>query len=119
MEQAVEPGLTNRTGYSAPIGLIFKGNGFEISYPWKEQIDYWEGDQGFRFDAAWGVHLGRLMVPSAEIWAEVMPAWLIGRRAEVVQRLAKHSGHEIAEDIHGIYRNDPNHRRLSRASGGQ
>jgi hypothetical protein len=100
-----------------PVALIFEGDDFVISYPWKEQVEYWEGDHGFRFDAGWGVDPGILIVPSRQIWAEVMPTWLVDRRAEVLQRLEAHSGHELAEDVHGIYRNDPSYRCLSRPPG--
>jgi hypothetical protein len=99
------------------VAVIFEGDDFVISYPWKEQIDYWEGDHGFRFDAGWGVDPAVLVVPSPGIWAEVMPDWLLNRREEVVDRLAAHSGHRLAEDIHGIYRNAPDDRRLIRADG--
>jgi len=55
-----------------------------------------------------------LYVPSAEIWAEVMPRWLRDRRDEVASRLETFSGHRIVEDVHGYYRNSPDARSLQR-----
>jgi hypothetical protein len=88
----------------------YVGDGFRIEYIWKEQVAYWEGPRGFLFEAAWGVDPGVLIVPSPDIWAEVMPAWLRDRRDIVITRLKEHSGHIIKEDIHGMYRNDPEDR---------
>jgi hypothetical protein len=89
------------------------GDGFRIKSTSKEEVAYWEGSQGFLFDAAWGNDPPTLYVPSEAIWAEVMPSWLSGRRAEILERLRSHSGHRLVEDIHGHYRNEPQRRRLS------
>ena len=44
------------------------GDDFRIEYRWKEEVVYWEGSQGFRFDAGWGADPSVLYVPSAGIW---------------------------------------------------
>jgi hypothetical protein len=92
----------------------YEGGGYEIEWVWKEVVNYWEGDHGYSFDAGWGVTPGTLYVPSAAIWAEVMPEWLRERRDEVVGRLRDHSGHDLVEDVHGHYRNRPEDRQLTR-----
>ncbi|MGN6608639.1 MAG: hypothetical protein ACTHMS_16720 [Jatrophihabitans sp.] len=94
--------------------MAYVGDGFEIESRWKEEVVYWEVDQGFLFDAGWGVTPGVLYVPSAEIWVEVMPDWLRYRRDEVVARLRQHSEHVLEEDVHGYYRNRPADRLVSR-----
>jgi hypothetical protein len=91
----------------------YLGDGFRIESRWKEEVIYWEGDHGFRFDAGWGVDPSVLYVPSAGIWQEVMPAWLRDRRDDVLARLRQHSGHILQEDIHGHYRRAPESRILT------
>jgi hypothetical protein len=91
----------------------YLGDGFRIESRWKEEVIYWEGDHGFRFDAGWGVDPSVLYVPSAGIWQEVMPAWLRDRRDVVVARLQQHSEHVLQEDIHGQYRLHPQDRMLT------
>lgn len=91
----------------------YLGDGFRIEYRYKEEVVYWEGSHGFLFDAGWGVTPAVLYVPSADIWQEVMPAWLRQRRDEVVGRLRDHSAHSVQEDIHGYYRQHPQDRVLS------
>jgi hypothetical protein len=90
----------------------FRGADFRIQEKSKEEVHYCEGRRGFLFDAGWGVEPPVLYVPSSEIWAEVMPNWLRDRRVVVVDRLREHSGHTIAEDVHGYYRNSPEARDL-------
>lgn len=75
----------------------FDGGSFRISYEWKEMLTYWEANQGFVFDCAWGVDPGNVYVPSALSWDSVVPNWLVGRRAEVIERLAKYSGHIVKD----------------------
>jgi hypothetical protein len=48
--------------------------------------------------AGWGVEPAHLYVPSPRIWDLVVPAWLSGRRAEVMDRLVAHSGHLVLDD---------------------
>ena len=62
---------------------------------WKEEVVYWEGDQGYVLDAGWGLAPSVLYVPSSGVWDKSVPAWLRGRRDEVVGRLAEHSGHRV------------------------
>ena len=75
--------------YTAPDGS------YEIEPRWKEEVVYWEGDQGYQLDAGWGVEPGVLYVLSAAAWDSVVPPWLRGRRDEVVSRLAGRSGHRV------------------------
>ena len=77
--------------YTAPDGA------YEIEPRWKEEVVYWEGTQGYRLDAGWGVEPGVLYVPSAADWDRVVPPWLRGRRDHVVSRLAEHSRHRIED----------------------
>jgi hypothetical protein len=65
-------------------------------------LTYWEGDQGFVFDCGWGVSPGNVYVPSEDFWDKVVPPWLVGRRAEVVERLADHSGH-LVKDSNSVH----------------
>jgi len=74
-----------------------RGPEFLIQHRWKEQVAYWEGERGFVFDAAWGVTPPILYVPSPDVWAEVVPTWLRGRRDQVVRRLRRRSGHVLEE----------------------
>lgn len=60
-------------------------------------IAYWEGDRAFLFHAGWGVDPPVLSVPSERAWDAVVPAWLLGRRDEVVERLRLQSGHVLEE----------------------
>jgi hypothetical protein len=85
----------------------FDGGSFRISYEWKEIVVYWEGDQGFEFDAAWGVAPGELYVPDATHWDAVVPQWLVGRRDEVVGRLVQHSAHTVKDTDSGYRSDDP------------
>ena len=81
----------------------FDGGSFRISYEWKEMLTYWEGDKGFVFECGWGVDPGTVVVPNDEYWDKVVPPWLVGRRAEVVDRLTKHSGHIVKEEGVSIF----------------
>jgi hypothetical protein len=76
----------------------FEGGSFRISYEWKEMLTYWEDDNGFVFECAWGVDPGIVFVPPADVWDEVMPEWLVGRRGEVVDLLRRHSAHNVKDD---------------------
>ena len=92
----------------------YRGDGYEIEWIWKEVVVYWEGNCGIAFDAGWGVSPGVLYVPSAAIWAQIMPDWLAQRRDEVLGRLRAHSGHNIADEIRGFYRSHPERRQVTR-----
>ena len=96
-----------------PAAREFDGGSFRISYEWNEIVVYWEGDQGFEFDAAWGVAPGVLYVPDATHWDGVVPQWLVGRRDEVVGRLLQNSGHAIRDTDVG-YRESNSSRLRSR-----
>jgi hypothetical protein len=61
-------------------------------------LTYWERGHGFVFNCGWGVAPGTVYVPSEEYWDKVVPPWLVGRRTEVLDRLAKHSGHVVKEE---------------------
>lgn len=74
---------------------------FRIQQKWKEEVLYREGERSFSFDAGWGVAPPVLYVPTAELWAQVMPAWLRDRRDEVLDRLRHASGHVIEETTVG------------------
>jgi hypothetical protein len=102
---------------SVEAAADYVGDGFRIEYRWKEQVVYWEGRTGFLLDAGWGVDPSVLYVPSDRIWAEVMPDWLRGRRDLVLRRLRDHSAHVLQEDVHGYYRNSPEHRFLTSPEG--
>jgi hypothetical protein len=75
---------------------------FKVEPRAREIIAYWEGDRAFLFDAGWGVEPPTLYVPSEAIWEQVVPDWLKGRRAEVIDRLARRSGHRIEETEQGF-----------------
>jgi hypothetical protein len=90
----------------------FESSEFRIEPRWKEEVIYWEGGLGYLFDAGWGVDPPVLYVPSAEMWNEVVPDWMQGRRDTIVDRLVANSGHVVEEDVHGYYRNEPEGRVL-------
>ena len=69
----------------------------EIELRWKEEVVYWEGENGYVLDGGWGVEPPVLYVPTAALWDDVVPPWLRGRRAEVLGRLARRSHHVIEE----------------------
>lgn len=60
-------------------------------------VEYWEGDHGYVFDAAWGVDPGNLYVPAPEDWDGATPEWMNGRRDEIVARQVGCSQHHIVE----------------------
>ncbi|WP_349865013.1 hypothetical protein [Leifsonia sp. WHRI 6310E] len=70
---------------------------FRIEAVWKELVEYWEGDHGYVFDAAWGVEPGDLYVPAPQDWDAVTPEWMNGRRDEIVARLITRSHHNVVE----------------------
>lgn len=76
----------------------YDADAFNIEPRWKEEVIYWEGARGYLFDAAWGVQPGRLFVPAPEDWDSVTPDWMHGRRDEIVERLRKHSHHDVIEE---------------------
>lgn len=69
-----------------------------VEVKWKEEVVYREGDRSIVFDAGWGSEPRVLYVPSEWAWDLSTPAWLHGRRAEVVARLERDSRHVIAID---------------------
>lgn len=58
---------------------------------------YWEGDHGFQFDCGWGVSPPVVFIPESHLWDDVVPDWLVGRRAEVAERLRRYSGYTVAD----------------------
>ena len=68
---------------------------FEVESRWKEQVIYWEGRDGFVFDAGWGVDPPVLYVPSAQDWDRVTAGWMAGRHDLIVARLTERSGHRV------------------------
>lgn len=77
---------------------------FRIASEIPEKLLYWEGGDGFVFDSAWGVSPFITNVPANDVWDAVVPAWMIGRRAEIVARLRKHSHQTINESDRGYSR---------------
>lgn len=77
-------------------------------------LAYWEGDAGFLFHGGWGVTPPVVVVPSPEVWDEVVPSWLQGRRDVVLSRLRNEGGHRIEEggDADWQYRMNPQKRML-------
>ncbi|MFE4951636.1 hypothetical protein ACFQ9V_16180 [Leifsonia sp. NPDC056665] len=76
---------------------IYDDGNFRIKAVWKEVVEYWEGDCGYVFDAAWGVEPGELYVPAPQDWDAVTPEWMNGRRDEIVARLISRSHHTVVE----------------------
>jgi hypothetical protein len=70
---------------------------FKLYPKWKEQLIYEEDGQSFAFECGWGVSPGVVYVPAAEDWDEAMPAFLRGRRNEIVELLGKQSDHVVEE----------------------
>lgn len=101
--------------------MPIEGDGFSIEHRWKEETVYWEGQRGYLFDGGWGVDPPVLYVPGPEIWPDVVPEWMVGRREEIVGRLIAMSGHQVVDDVNGAYRNQPEARpqyRLATPSNG-
>jgi len=99
---------------SSDTAVTSDGHSFRVEPRWKEGVGYWEGEHGYLFDAGWGVEPPVLYVPSASMWDDVVPAWMQGRRGAIVSGLEAKSGHVLAEDVHGYYRQAP----VSRVLGG-
>src|SRR5205085_7997691 len=66
-----------------------------------ETIAYWEGERAFLLRAAWGARPRELYVPAENLWDQVVPDWLKGRRPVVVDRLAARSKHRIVDTEDG------------------
>ncbi|MGD0808716.1 MAG: hypothetical protein ABSA91_03300 [Acidimicrobiales bacterium] len=81
----------------APASQASGRGPYRVEFRWKEEVIYWEGDRGFVFDGGWGVSPPVTYVPTPELWDEVVPSWMKGRRDEVVARLRAHPGHVLAE----------------------
>jgi hypothetical protein len=79
---------------------------FRIRSEIPEKLIYWEGDDGFQFDCGWGVNPYVVYLPDGHLWDEVVPAWLVGRRAEVAERLRRHSGYTVADTDAGYRPSD-------------
>src|SRR5712691_11824105 len=88
---------------------------FRIASEIPERLVYWEGDDGFVFDSAWGVSPFIAYVPANDVWDAVVPAWMVGRRAEIVERLRKHS-HQTINEIERGYSRDQDWRLRSPAT---
>ncbi|GAA4561526.1 hypothetical protein [Planotetraspora kaengkrachanensis] len=74
---------------------------YEIAYRWKELLVYTEGSRKFNFDCGWGVHPPVVYVPTQEIWDQVTPSWMHGRRSEILDRIGRDSRHVIEETDEG------------------
>ena len=70
---------------------------WSVEMRWKEEVVYWEGHHGFVFDGGWGVEPAVTYLPPAADWDAVVPGWLRGRRAEIVERLESR-GDQVVED---------------------
>jgi hypothetical protein len=71
---------------------------FEIVFRWKEEVIYWEGNEGCIFPGAWGADRLVTIVPDAKTWDRAVPAFLRGRHDEVVARLRAHPNHSVEEE---------------------
>lgn len=69
---------------------------FRFEWRWKEELHYSEGAETCVFHCSWGVSPPVVFLPSAVAWELRMPAWLHGRRDELVARIVAHSGHTVA-----------------------
>lgn len=86
------------------------GGRWEVESRWKEELWYREGGQSFCFDCAWGVEPYQAFIPGEKTWDQVMPAWLQGRRDEVVARLREANdrhAHQLVDDDFGYHRRRP------------
>jgi hypothetical protein len=70
---------------------------YQIEFRWKEEVVYWEGDQGFVLDGGWGVDPPVTYVPDPATWDSVVPGWLRGRQQQVVGRLRGRPNHRVIE----------------------
>ena len=61
-----------------------------------DRLTYAEGDQALAFPRVPSERQPVVLVPDATIWDAVLPTWLRGRRAEVVERLT--SGPFVTEE---------------------
>lgn len=76
----------------------------EIEFRWKEEVYYWEGTRGCRFDGGWGVTPLVTYVPSADTWPSAAPAWAVDRRDLILRRLVEHGpSHRVEETDHYPY----------------
>ena len=70
---------------------------WSMEFRWKEQVIYWEGDHGFVFDGGWGVSPSVTHVPDAATWDAVVPGWMQGRCAVILERMTTEPGHVLRE----------------------
>lgn len=71
------------------------GPGWSVEVRWEEELWYHEGDDAFCFECGWAESPYVCLVPSERLWDQVVPAWLRGRRDEILTRLRE------ANDQHG------------------
>lgn len=65
-------------------------------YPkWKELLVYEEDGNEYAFECGWGVTPGVVYVAAAEDWEAEVPAFLKGRRDEMLTLLREKSGHTV------------------------
>jgi hypothetical protein len=81
------PGHVRRIGNARGVA--------EVEFRWKEEVIYWEGNRGFVFDGGWGVAPMVTYIPDEATWDDVVPDWLVGKRQQVVERLALEPGHVL------------------------
>jgi len=74
---------------------------FEVELRRKEEVICWEGGRGFVMDAGWGVDPPVVHVLSAALWDRGVPPWLLGRHAEVMNRLVQQWKHVVQDTEDG------------------
>lgn len=62
---------------------------YTIREQWKEEMLYIEGDRQHSFECGWGGSPPVLYVPNVEAWEKRTPAWMHGRREEIIARILK------------------------------
>jgi hypothetical protein len=84
-----------------------------VEFRWKEEVVYWEDDRGFVFDGGWGVTPSVTYVPDADQWDRAVAPWMVGRREEILERLAREPGH-VLEVFTPPYESAPGWRMITR-----
>lgn len=68
---------------------------------WKELLVYTEPGGTYTFLCGWGKRPYGVGVPTAEHWDDAMPAWMHGRRDEILGRIAAWAGGRYVIDEYG------------------
>jgi hypothetical protein len=105
-----------------PIGLTGWLRGYRVEWRWKEQVIYWRWTtpftrRGYVFDGGWGAAPPVTYVPTADSWDAIVPPGMVGRRAEILDRIRRSAGEQVIKETDAGYEPGQGHRLLDRRPG--